>query len=55
MQYPVIYVVFFAFLIALAVIVLAWLTQREERKSEDRRYTSFSDLPVNPVKRTLEL
>ena len=45
---------FFTFefiVIASAIIVLAWLRVREEerkkeRKSEDRRFARFSDLPV---------
>jgi len=49
-QYPVIYDIFSRFfvVIASAVIVLVCLTVTltEERKSEDRQFARFSDLPL---------
>ena len=45
--------------IALAVIVLAWLTLKERkkkkvRKSEDRQFDRFSDMPVWDFSDTLQ-
>ena len=47
------------FVIALAVIVLVWLTLKERkkkkvRKSEDRQFDRFSDMPVWDFSDTLQ-